>query len=157
MSDLFQPCLSDIFNEQSQIKPTKPTRRKSAKSTLPVSIRVTTEEKARLQEMAGSLAISAYIRQKLFDDAAVTTRAKRYQRKTRQPRIDHTEIAKLLGTFGQSELARSMLALSLAVQMGELETSTEVESRINQACAEIHDIKNTLIMALGIKPQEYRG
>jgi hypothetical protein len=93
MSDLSQPCLSDIFNEQSQVKPDKPPRRKSDKSTLPVSIRVTAEEKAQLQVMAGSLAISAYIRQKLFDDAAVVARAKRYQQKPRQPSIDHTEIA----------------------------------------------------------------
>ena len=155
MSDLYQPCLSDIFNQQAEVNPPRPPRRKGAKSTLPVSIRVTAEEKARLQQMAGTLAISSYIRQKLFDDAAVTARAKRYQQKPRQPRIDHTEIAKLLGTFGQSELARSMLALSLAVQMGELEASAEVESSIKQACAEIHDIRNTLIMALGIKPQEH--
>jgi hypothetical protein len=157
MNDLSQPCLSEIFNQQSQANALKSSQRKGAKSTLLVSIRVTAEEKGRLQEMAGSLAISSYIRQKLFDDATVAARPKRYQQKPRQPRIDHVEIAKLLGTFGQSELARSMLALSLAVQIGELEASAEVENTIKQACAEIHDIRNTLIMALGIKPQEYRG
>jgi hypothetical protein len=98
MNDLLQPCLSEIFNEQSQTNPPKLTRRKGTKSTLPVSIRVTVEEKARLQTMA----------------------------------------------------------LSLAVQMGELEASAEVENALKQACEEIHDIRNTLIIALGIKPQEHR-
>jgi hypothetical protein len=155
MSDLSQPCLAGVFNHEAVLPVPKPSRRKVAKSTLPVSIRVTAEEKARLQEMAGSLAVSSYIRQRLFDDAAVVVRAKRYQKKPRQPHIDHAQIAQLLGMFGQSELARSMLALSLAVQMGELEASAEVETKITQACTEIHDIKVALIMALGIKPQEH--
>lgn len=154
MSDLSQPCLAGVFNNEAVLPVPKPLRRKAARSSVPVSIRVTAEEKARLQAMAGSLAVSSYIRHKLFDDAAVV-RAKRYQKKPRQPHIDHAQIAQLLGMFGQSELARSMLALSLAVQMGELEASAEVETKITQACTEIHDIKVALIMALGIKPQEH--
>ncbi len=112
--------------------------------------------------MAGTLAISAYIRQKLFYDAAVTARAKRYQQKPRQPSIDHTEIAKLLGTFGFASLwvgnrnwHDPCWPCRWAVQMGELEASAEVENIIKQACVEIHDISNTLIIALGVKPQEY--
>jgi hypothetical protein len=154
MSDLSHPCLAGVFNNEAVLPVPKLSRCKVGHSSVPVSIRVTAEEKAQLQAMAGSLAVSSYIRHRLFDDAAVTVRAKRYQKKSRQPSIDRAQIAQLLGTFGQSELARSMLALSLAVQMGELEASAEMEGCIKQACSEIHAIKTTLIMALGIKPQE---
>jgi hypothetical protein len=151
MSGSSQLGLSETFNAQA----TKPERRKSVKSTLPVSIRVTAEEKAKLQQMAGTLAVSAYIRQRLFGDMAAA-RPKQYQEKPRQPKIDHVEIARLLGMFGQSELARSMLALSLAVQAGELEASPEVQHQIGRACDDIHEIKTALIVALNIKPQEAR-
>ncbi len=134
MSGSSQLCLSETFNAQAA----KPERRKSVKFTLPVSIRVTAEEKAKLQQMAGTLAVSAYIRRRLFGDMAAV-RPKQYQEKPRQPKIDHVEIARLLGMFGQSELARSMLALSLAVQAGELEASPEVEHQIGRACDDIHE------------------
>lgn len=121
--------------------------------TLPLSIRVTEDEKAQLQAMAGALAISTYIRQQLFGDVATKRRAKRYQKKQRQPAVDSTELARLLGMFGRSELARSMLALSWAARQGQLEVSPEIEDQIERACEDIHTIKLALILALGVKPQ----
>ncbi len=119
----------------------------------PLSIRVTPQEKALLQRLAGKHAISTYVRHRLFGDVTAM-RAKRYEEKPKQPKLDHVEIARLLGMFGQSELARSMLALSLAVQAGQLVASSEVEQQICRACDDIHEIKTTLIMALKVKPQE---
>jgi hypothetical protein len=150
MKPSHQYCLSETFNAGAET----PKHREPAKGTpplsTPLSIRVTAEEKAQLQKMAGKLALSAYIRERLFGDTA-TMRAKRYQEKPRQPKINHVEIARLLGMFGQSELARSILALSLAVQAGELEASPEVEQQIGRACDDIYEIKNTLITALNVK------
>ena len=148
MSLSSQPDLKKAFNKQA--KPLK--QRKSAKSTLPVSIRVTAQEKHELQQMAGAKPISAYIRGRLFGDA-VAARPKQYLKKQRQPRFDHVEIARLLGMFGQSQLATSMLALSLAVQAGELQVTPDVASQIECACNDIKDIRSTLVMALGMKPQ----
>jgi hypothetical protein len=133
----------------------KPKGKSPSKRTVPLSIRVTEEEKSWLQEMAGALAISGYIRQCLFRDTAAK-RAKRYQKKPRQPSMDVQEVGRLLGMFGRSELARSMLALSLAAGQGNLDVTPEVEDRIEIACEEIHIIKLALIFALGVKPQENR-
>ncbi len=148
MNAVSQSNLKQAFNKQA--KPLK--QRKSAKSTLPVSIRVTAQEKRELQQMAGVKPISSYIRQRLFGDA-VAARPKQYLKKQRQPRIDHVEIARLLGMFGKSQLATSMLALSLAVQAGELQVTAEVASQIECACNDIKDIRSSLVMALGMKPQ----
>lgn len=125
------------------------------KRVAPISVRVTGDEKARLQEMAGAMAVSSFIRQTLLGED-VAKRPKRYIKKQRKPNIDHTEIARLLGMFGQSELGRSMLALSLAAQTGDLDVTPEVSDKLEQACDDIHEIKVALIMALGIKPQGER-
>jgi hypothetical protein len=153
MNGSLQYNLVGVFGDAAvgQKKPkSKPRNR-----TVPLSIRVTEEEKAWLQEMAGALAISGYIRQCLFRDTAAK-RAKRHQKKPRQPSMDVQEVGRLLGMFGRSELARSMLALSLAASQGNLNITPEMEERIEIACEEIHTIKLALIFALGVKPQEAR-
>ncbi len=152
MNELPNINLKAIFTETS----TKPCKKiEKRKRPLPISIRVTEKEKARLQEMAGMMAISSFIRKKLFDDDEAK-RSKRYTKIQYKPSIDHAEIARLLGMFGQSELARSIIALSLAAQAGELETSPEISNKLEQACDDIHEIKVALIMALGVKPQGER-
>ena len=118
----------------------------------PVCIRFSWEERERLDKDRGQFSVSAYIRQKLFGDE-ITVRPKQYTQKQRQPKIDHVEIARLLGMFGQSELARSMLALSIVAQSGELDVTPDVSDKLERACDDIHDIKIALILALGIKPQ----
>ena len=139
--------LSKTFNAQAE--PQKPKE----PALPPLSIRVTPEERALLQRMAGKQAMSAFIRYRLFGDRAAT-RAKRYQEKPKQPKMNHVEIARLLGMFGQSDLVRSVLALSFAAQAGQLVTSSETEEQIYRACKDIHEIKTTLITALNVKPQE---
>jgi len=126
---------------------------KQEKPLLPVSFRVTATEKEKLQRDAGSLSLSAYIRQVLFGDD-VSIRPARFLRKQRKPKIDARELARLLATFGKSDMARSILALSLAAQAGELDVSPDVSDKLEQACDDIQEIKLCLIMALGIKPQK---
>ena len=142
--------LTEIFTK-SAVKP----KGKSRKRPPPISIRFSNEERDRLDQDRKQLSISAYIRQKLFGNE-VSARPKRYIKKQREPNIDHTEIARLLGTFGQSELARSIITLSMAAQAGDLDTSPEVFCKLEQACDDIHEIKIALIMALGVKPQGER-
>jgi hypothetical protein len=145
---------SDLFRDFSN-KNAAPDKKAKPK-TVPVSIRVTEEEKAYLEQLAGSLALAHYIRLQMLGDMA-RERPKQYQKKQRQPKIDDVEIARLLGMFGKSELATSMLALSLAAQSGDLDVSEDVESKLERACDDIHEIKIALIMALGIKPQGESG
>ena len=130
---------SDIIGKQDQ-------------PLFPVSFRVTKEEKAWLKKDAGAMAVAHYIRKCLFGNY-VSPRAQRYLTKQKTPKIDAQELALLLGMFGQSELARSMLALSMAAQAGDLDVTPEVSGKLERACDDIHDIKTILITALGVKPQ----
>lgn len=146
-----QESVLENFKASSTEKASKPKRKKKPHTTT-VSFRVTNEEKAHLEAKAGAQTLGAYARQELLGDVAVK-RSKRHQKKPYQPKIDHVEIARLLGTFGQSEWARSIIALSLAAQAGDLEVDVAVENKLDHACDDIHDIKVALIMALGVKPQ----
>lgn len=139
--------LKEDFNA-SAVKPAKKKHRPSIK----LSFRVTAEEKDCLSKSAGKMALSAYIRQKLFGDKA-EQRPKRYQKKQPRPTMDAIECARVLGNMGQSELAASMLALSMLAQSGELDVTPEVSGKLERACDDIHDMKQALIVALGIKPQ----
>ena len=118
----------------------------------PFSIRFTEEERARLNRDAGKLSLSAYIRQRLFGDAA-PRRKPRYRRKQRKPGLDAKTVAQLLGTLGGSDLGRSMLALALAAESGALPVTPELSEKLDAACDDIREMRVTLVVALGIKPE----
>lgn len=126
--------------------------KKKQKRSFPLTVRVTQKEKDQLTEAAGALALSAYVRQKLFGDMEAL-RPQRYRKKQNEPSIDTVELARLLGMFGQSELATSMLALSLAATQGHMDVAPEIEDKIDSACEDIETIKMALILALNVKPQ----
>lgn len=142
--------LSESFNYQAQ-QANPPSKKKKAKTTS-ISVRVTEEEKAALQAMAGTVALAHFIRERALGDEA-EARAKRYQVKPREPSLDYKELAQLLGLFGQSELATSVLALSLAATKGHIDITPEQEEKIECACDDIQTVKQALILALGVKPQ----
>ncbi len=148
MTDSRQFDLAGVFNDKAAPTPAREKKQR----TVPLSIRVTAEEKARLEAMAGAQALSTYVRQKLLGEDAAA-RPKRYRKKPQAPGIDHVEVARLLGMFGRSELATSILALNLAIESGEWTPSPEIEERITRACTQIHEIRLVLIHALGVKPQ----
>ena len=129
---------------------TEPKRKRKASSS--VSIRFTHDERKQLNRDAGKLSLSAYIRQKLLGDT-VKKRKPQYMRKSRQPKPDYVELARILGQLGQSELATSMLVLALAAQSGALPVTPELEEKLDKACDDIHGMSIALISSLRIKPQ----
>ncbi len=124
----------------------------SQKNPPPFSIRFTHAERAQLKRDAGRMALSSYIRLKLFEDADGIADIKSKARK-HVPTMDHALLAQLLGTIGQSELGRSMLALSLATQSGALPVDDETVDKIDTACSDVAQMRHMLIVALGIKDQ----
>jgi len=130
-----------------------PVSKKLEKKPPPFSIRFTHAERARLKRDAGRMALSSYIRLKLFEDADGLAGIKPKAR-PHTPTMDHVLLAQLLGTFGKSELGRSMLALSIAAQSGSLPVDDETTGQIKEACEDIAHIRHQLIVALGIKDQE---
>ena len=129
-----------------------PERRSKRKAPPPFSIRFTDEERARLNRAAGKLSLSAYIRQRLFGEAAAA-RKPGYRRKQRRPAMDQQTLARLLAALGHSELARSMIALAMAAQSGALPVAPDLSQKLDAACDDIRDMRTALIVALNIKPE----
>ena len=140
--------LAKIFGDEV----VAPRHRPKQKLPPPFSIRFTEEERERLRRNADKLSLSAYIRQRLFGDAAIP-RKPRYRRKQRRPAMGCQSVARLLGTFGQSELATGMIALALAAQSGALPVTPELSDKLDAACGDIRDMRIALIAALGGKPE----
>lgn len=146
------PSIKNAFN--STVKPE--TKKPKRKTPPPFSLRLSWDERAQLEKEAGRLPIGEYIRRKLFgepDTPGNKKRAPRGPRKSHTPTVDHKLLAQLLGTFGQSELGRSMLALSMAAQCGALPVDEELTEKLHSACDDINEMRHVLIVALGIKPQ----
>lgn len=121
----------------------------------PFSIRLTAEERARLEADAGSRTLAAHVREKLFDGAANPSRH-RSVRKARTPQVDHAALARVLGALGSSRIASNLNQLAKAANMGALPLTPEVLEELVGILAEIRAMRRDLIAAMGLEPEEKR-
>ena len=125
--------------------------RKKAKLPPPFSIRFTESERDYLDRAAGKLSLASYIRSQLFTDGAELPRGRRPSKRPRSPDIDHVALGKVLGALGQSRLASNLNQIAKAANMGALPVTAELLEELHQACQDIHNIRQMLIKALGLK------
>lgn len=118
------------------------TPRGKEKAT-PVSIRLSADERSRLEAEAGKRSLSEYIRTRLFGED-------RRARAIPAPKIEARQLAHVLAVLGQSELAPSLRELLRAVQIGDLPAPEEIEVRLTTACNATLEIRRHLMTALGL-------
>lgn len=111
----------------------------------PFSLRLTFEERAKLEATADGMPLGAYIRAVLFAQDLPAAR-----RRGAHPVKDHAELARVLAVLGQSRLANNLNQLSKAVNTGSLPLTPEVEAELREACAGIQEMRGALIRALGL-------
>ena len=118
--------------------------RAPAPKTTPFSIRLTPDERARLDNMAADVPIGAYIKSRLFgtDQRAIRTRA---------PKADQRLLAQLLARLGQSGLASNFNQLARAANTGALLVDDETRDALNAACADVAAMRTALMQALGAR------
>lgn len=114
-------------------------------SLLFVSLRMTFEEKARLQQDADGLTVSEYMRWRLFDPNNPPPR-----RRGTAPVKDHQALAQVLGLLGQSRLSSNLNQLARSANSGSLPITPDTESALLEAVAQIHEIRRLLIEALNL-------
>jgi len=154
MSAPIQEKLSNISNKSAQPE-TDAKEEKRAQLRSPICIRVSDDEREKLQMLAGSMAISGYIRNRLFGDEEAS-RAKQYRKKRREPTVDATLVGQLLGKLDQSEMTQALFALLLAAESGKAELPEAQLDNLDRACGQIEEMRDMLIIALGVKPQGQR-
>lgn len=114
----------------------------------PFSLRLTFEERAKLERDSAGMALGAYIRARLLDPDLVAPR-----KRGKFPVKDHQALAQLLGLLGQSRLANNINQLARAANTGSLPVTPEVESALLSAVGDVNDMRQLLIQALNIEPR----
>ena len=131
-------------------KPAANVKRLKPKAPPPLTIRLTHDERARLERDAGALSMAAYARLRLFADDDAPKR-RRVSRKKQMLSSELSVIGALLGELGNSGLAASLADLAGAAKVGALPVSDEVEADVIAACAAVQEMRVRLIGALGVK------
>lgn len=111
----------------------------------PFSLRLSFEERARLERAAAGLPIGAYIRARLFDGEIEPRRTR-----GKRPVKDQEALGRVLGELGRSRLANNLNQLAHAANSGSLPVTPETEDALREACAEVRRIRADLVKALGL-------
>lgn len=120
---------------------------KKAKYPPPFSLRLTYEERARLDAERGDKSLAAYIRERLFGvDAAPR------KRRGNSPVQDKEALGRMAGALGQSRLSQNLNQLAKAVNSGSLPVTPETEAELREACREVSEMRAELMAALGKVP-----
>ncbi|MFP7675139.1 plasmid mobilization protein [Marivita sp. S0852] len=114
----------------------------------PFSLRLTHEERARLEAEAGDLSLSAYIRECLFGEEASPRKAS-----GKRPVEDKEALGRVMGALGNSRLSSNLNQLAKAVNTGSLPVTPETEAELVEACEGIAQIRADLLKALGLTPE----
>jgi hypothetical protein len=116
------------------------------KSLHPFSIRLTKEERQKLDQLAQGTSLAEYIRSRIFDGNAPAHRTK-----GRFPVKDEQALSQILGMLGQSRIPNNINQLAKAANSGMLPVTPDTEKQLHEACYSVTWIRSQLIQALGLK------
>jgi hypothetical protein len=128
-----------------------PSDKKKSKYPPPFSMRFTEDERRVLELAAAGRPLAAYIRWLIFKEDMPELPKIRTREKTAIP--ERQEFSKLLGTLGKSRISQNINQLAKAANSGSLPVNHEVIEGLNDACNAIKWMRETLIKAMGLKPQ----
>lgn len=116
-----------------------------AKRASPLSLRLSADERAMLEDHAGRQSLNAYIKSRLFDDAP--------RKKARGHRVvqDYEALARVLSALGQTEVFANLSSLIEQLESGAVTLSPEAEEEIGIACACVLLMRDDLVQALGLQ------
>jgi len=119
---------------------------RKSKTPSPLTLRLTNEERIKLEKLAAGVSLSAYIRKCLFGKNAAPRKVR-----ARVPVKDSQALAQVLGLLGQTRIANNLNQIAYEANCGSLLMDEETENEIKMACAHIAWIRVKLIEALGLK------
>lgn len=114
------------------------------KRTPPFSIRLTDDERERLQSQAGSMPLASYIKSVVFADAAP-----RYRKRRKGPTAEQKLLAEILARLGQTRTANNLNQIAKHLNQGTLVVDEELEADLKRAVAEVAWMRVQLMNALG--------
>ena len=118
------------------------------KAPSPFSLRLSIEERQRLEQQAVGSSLGEYIRSCIFaDDAPVNKTRGRF------PVQDEQALSQLLGMLGQSRIPQNINQLAKAANSGSLPVTPDTKKQLYEACRAIAWMRHQLVTALGIKSE----
>jgi len=123
--------------------PTKDDKPRKRSSVPPVTLRLTPDERERLEELAAGMTLSAYIRACVF--------AKEERRRKRRPKnavADKKAMAEALALMGQSRIANNLNQLAHQANIGALDMDEDTCGQIDEAYLFIAEMRGMLVKAL---------
>ena len=143
MTRFSKPEIGSAFNAASGATKPPPLCRTTTK---PVSLRMSFEEKARLERDAAGMSLAAYIRWRLFEPSAPPPKSR-----GKFPVKDHRSLSKLLGLLGQTRIANNLNQLARAVNSGSLSMDPQTERELREAASDVADMRRLLLEALRLE------
>lgn len=125
------------------------TPKKRRKRPAPFSLRLTAEERARLERDAGETPLATYIKFRLFNGTGPVSRPR-----GGRPATDAPLIARLLAALGEARLSQNLNQLAKAANMQTINVGAATERQLAEACADIRAMRCDLVAALGLKAQD---
>lgn len=139
----------DVINQAQSAfggKPIPSNSKPKKRYPTPISVRFTDEERALLEQQAGDLTLSAYVRICVLRD-----KAPKHRTRSKKVVQDHELLGKLIGALGRSKLPNNINQLTKAVNNGTLSLDNDVALELERAARDIATMRQILLVALGLK------
>ena len=117
----------------------------------PISLRLTREEREKLETAACGTSLSAHIRKCVFGKETSVRKIR-----SRIPVKDQKALAKTLGLLGQSRVASHLNQLAKEANSGSLLLDDKTTDKINEAYEHVLAIRAELVRALGLIEDQER-
>lgn len=118
----------------------------------PLTLRLTKEERSRLEELAAGMTLSAYIRACIFAEDA-----KLRKHRPSDARADKKAAAEALALLGQSRIASNLNQLAHHANLGILIVGETEKAQIEEAYDHVLAVRSLLMEALGKRPKRSDG
>ena len=116
----------------------------SRRAISPLTLRLTIEERAELEELAAGMTLSTYVRACVFGQEA-----KRRKRRSKDTIADKKVAAEALALLGQSRIASNLNQLAYHANIGALIVGEAEKADIAEANTHLLAIRTLLVKALG--------
>lgn len=111
---------------------------------VPFSVRLTPEDRQRLEREAGRASLGGYIRSKLLDSAPPPER-----RQIKRPDVNHKALAAVLAKLAKSNIANNLNQLTKLAHSGSLVLTPEIEADIRQMKDDMAFMRELLVTGVG--------
>lgn len=140
--------MREDFNAVAGLEGDEPKPKETPKptDTTTISLRVTYEEKARLEKAAGNMALSAFLRENLLGKDLKPRKSR-----GKHPIKDRDALGRVLGRLGRADIAFTMNSLMVACDEGRIYLSEEQSQMLRTIDDDIKAMRADLMQALGFR------